>query len=126
MTPDAPELIYIALCREVRENGDGSRDLLGIFSGLIGSSASEQMPPLTLSFKGIVAFYLADKGATYDVQLSVTTPDGRDVPLQGGRVGRFGHRRSESATLACNFTFRQPGVYWFCYHWNGYHLGPTL
>lgn len=112
-----PELIYIALCREVRENADGSRDLLGLFGSLLGSSPEETMPPLVLPLKGHLAFYLEDKNATYSVRLTMRTPDGREIGMSNPKVGKFGHLHTSSITVVCDFTFRQPGIYWFCCYW---------
>jgi hypothetical protein len=123
MATGKPELIYIALCRDVRENADGTRDLIGVFRGMVGSSSSGEMPPLTLNLKGVASFYLEDRNATYPIRLAMRTPDGREMEVQGGQVGRFGHLHTSSFTVICNFTLRHPGVYWFCCYWEGQLLG---
>lgn len=123
MTISKPELVYIALCREVRENEDGSRDLLGIFGSLIGSSSLEEMPPLKLALNGIVAFYLEDKTATYPIRLTMQKPDGREIEMDTAHVGKFGHLHTQSITVICSFTFRNQGTYWFCCYWNDQLLG---
>ncbi|MET0625729.1 MAG: hypothetical protein ABW250_22530 [Pyrinomonadaceae bacterium] len=122
MTP-RPYLQFVFLCDDIVQHEDREIDVIHLVTHLLFMNDPPRMPPSPFSAKVVVGIGGGDRFSSYPLLVTMVGTDGSESPLWDTAVGFTGEEYSPIKVQQFDFTFLEPGTYWFNVYLEGRPAG---